>query len=262
MLFFLIDDEELVVESEKEVIEKASNNASIMTFRRGGAALEAIRHGNVPDVAFTDIEMPGISGLEFATKLKELSPNTKIIFTTGFEKYAYEAFKVRAHGYLLKPITVDDVRKELSYLPNRLTQTENKLVVSCFGHFDVFWHGEPVIFARKQSKELFAYLVDRAGAACTAGEIALALWQEGGDTSAEKNRIRVLINDLRNTFRNIGMEEVLVREHREIAVRVDLIDCDYYRLLRGDVDAINEYRGQYMVEYSWAELRNTSLNFL
>ena len=134
-------------------------------------------------------------------------------------------------------------------------------MIKCFGHFDVYWHGKPLIFARKQSKELLAYLIDREGDACTTGEIALALWQEGGDTRAEQNRIRVLINDLRNTLREIGMEDVLIREHRQIAIRRDLLDCDYYHMLDGDMEAVNAYDGRYMVEYSWAEIKNASIHF-
>ncbi|MBE5825599.1 MAG: hypothetical protein E7307_03085 [Butyrivibrio sp.] len=180
---------------------------------------------------------------------------------TGYEEYAIEAFRIKAQGYLLKPVTVEDVKRELEYHPPaEKPQDKDKLVVKCFGHFDVYWHGEPVIFQRRQSKEILAYLIDREGAACTPGEIALALWQDGGDTKAEQNRIRVIINDLKNTLKSIGMEQVLIREHREIAIRRDLVDCDYYRLLEGDMEAINEFRGQYMAEYSWAEMRNKSLH--
>ena len=77
----------------------------------------------------------------------------------------------------------------------------------------------------------------------------------------EHNRIRVLINDLKKTLQSIGMEHVLIREHRELAIRKDLIDCDYYRMLEGDMDAVNSYRGEYMMEYSWAEITNVDLNF-
>ena len=55
------------------------------------------------------------------------------------------------------------------------------------------------------------------------------------------------------------MEDVLVREHGETAVRRELVDCDYYRMLEGDMDALSEYHGQYMVEYTWAEIRNADL---
>ena len=77
----------------------------------------------------------------------------------------------------------------------------------------------------------------------------------------EHNRIRVLINDLKKTLQSIGMEQVLIREHRELAIRKDLIDCDYYRMLEGDMDAVNSYRGEYMLEYSWAEITNADLRF-
>lgn len=259
MLIFAIDDEPKVLEYNEKVIREAAPDAQVMSFKRGGAALEAIRGGDVPDVVFSDIEMPGVSGLELAVKIKELSPNTRIVFTTAYEKYAIDAFRIKAHGYLLKPITADDIGRELSYVPKKITEVMDKLVIRCFGHFDVYYQGKPIIFARKQTKELLAYLIDRRGAACTSGEIALALWQEGGSTKAEQNRIRVLINDLRKTLKEIGMEKIILREHGETAILRDLIDCDYYRMLEGDMDALNEYHGQYMVEYGWAESRNADI---
>ena len=259
MLIFVIDDEEKVLEDTVEIVKKAAPGSLIESFSGSRKALEAIKDGDKPDVVFSDVEMPGISGLDLAIKAKELSPSTRIIFITGFRDYAVDAFKVRAQGYLLKPVTEDDIRKELEYLPVKPQKELDKLVVKCFGHFDVYWHGEPLIFSRKQSKELFAYLIDRKGASCTTGEIAMVLWQGGGNNSVEQNRIRVIINDLKNTLKDIGMEDVLIREHRQIAVRRELIDCDYYRMLEGDVSAINEYDGRYMVEYTWAEMKNSEI---
>ena len=57
------------------------------------------------------------------------------------------------------------------------------------------------------------------------------------------------------------MDDLLIREHRELAIRRDMVDCDYYRMLEGDMDALNSYRGKYMMEYSWAELTNANLYF-
>ena len=118
-----------------------------------------------------------------------------------------------------------------------------------------------MIFARRQTKELFAYLVDREGAACTAEEIAAALWEEENDIQAMKHRIRNLIGDIRNCLGRIGMEDVLIRERRQLALRRDRLDCDYYRMLAGDMEMVNAYRGEYMVEYSWAELTAGRLHF-
>ena len=261
MLIYAIDDEENVLRENVETISEAVENVSVKTFNRGNAAIDAVMQGQKPDIVFSDIEMPGISGLEFAVKLKEISPKSRIVFVTGYEKYAVEAFRIKAHGYLLKPLTVEAIKEELAYIPAKRKMVTDKLVINCFGHFDVYWQGKPLIFGRKQSKELLAYLIDRKGASLTGNEIALALWENEGDIKAEQNRIRVLINDLRNKLKEIGMEQVIIRKHRELAIRTELVDCDYYRMLEGDMDALNSYYGKYMEQYSWAEITNAELTF-
>ncbi len=154
-----------------------------------------------------------------------------------------------------------DLEEELlEYLKKQVTT--HRLSVRCFGYFDVFFKDRPLIFKRKQSKELLAYLIDRAGAACTSGELTMALWEDEGDEKAQMNRLRVLINDLKNTLKEIGMEDVLIRDKREIAVNRDLIDCDYYKLLQGDKGMLDAYDGEFMLQYSWAELTNGRLDFM
>lgn len=67
------------------------------------SAIEAIQYLNTDDsieLIFLDIQMPDLSGIDFS---KTLSPKIKIIFTTAFEQYAIEGYKVNAVGYLLKP---------------------------------------------------------------------------------------------------------------------------------------------------------------
>ena len=78
---------------------------------------------------------------------------------------------------------------------------------------------------------------------------------------AAGTRIRKLISDLKATLAEIGMEDVLIRERRQVAVRRSLIDCDYYLMLEGDMAAVNACRGEYMPEYSWAELTAGRLSF-
>ena len=50
-----------------------------------------------------------------------------------------------------------------------------------------------------------------------------------------------------------GMEGALVRDHRKVALRYDALDCDYYRMLNGDPDYVQNFKSEYMVDYSWAE---------
>jgi DNA-binding LytR/AlgR family response regulator len=72
----------------------------------GASALEAIAEHR-PDVAFLDIRMPGLTGLEVATASAEASPSTQIVFVTAYDQYAIDAFERGAIDYLLKPIAAD-----------------------------------------------------------------------------------------------------------------------------------------------------------
>ena len=58
------------------------------------------------------------------------------------------------------------------------------------------------------------------------------------------------------------MDDVLIRDHRQVAINKELIDCDYYRMLGGDMAAINTFKGDYMVDYSWAEYTAARLTFV
>ena len=72
----------------------------------GASALEAISDYR-PDVAFLDIRMPGLNGLEVAAAAAEASPATQVVFTTAYDQYAIDAFERGAVDYLLKPITTE-----------------------------------------------------------------------------------------------------------------------------------------------------------
>ena len=262
MLIFAIDDERPLLNEAQLAIAEAVPEAEIMLFLSAEEALRVIKSRKLfPTLVFCDVEMPGLSGLEFAVELKIVSPDTRVVFVTAYAKYAVDAFKTRAHGYILKPLRPDLVKTELSYLPPALMQNRDKLTVRCFGYFEVFWQGEPVRFERRQTKELFAFLIDRRGASCTAEDIGAALWEDSGGAKNTKQRIRNLINDLKTTLETIGMGDVLLRQGSRIAIRPDCVYCDYYRMLAGDMDAVNCFRGEYMTDYSWAELTAGTLFF-
>ena len=69
----------------------------------GASAVEALAE-HQPDVAFLDIRMPGLTGLEVATTAADASPRTRIVFVTAYDQYAIDAFDRGAIDYLLKPV--------------------------------------------------------------------------------------------------------------------------------------------------------------
>lgn len=88
----------------------------------GGAALEAIGE-HKPAVAFLDIRMPGLTGLEVAAAAAEASPATQIVFVTAYDQYAIQAFERGAVDYLLKPIARDRLVATIARLEARAGRT-------------------------------------------------------------------------------------------------------------------------------------------
>lgn len=100
-----------------DVVSDAEAAVDVQLFSLSREALAYAREHRV-DVAFLDIEMPGLGGLALAKALKDIDPDTHIVFVTSYEQYAVDAFSVRATGYLLKPAHLEDVRRELAFIGN------------------------------------------------------------------------------------------------------------------------------------------------
>lgn len=96
----IIDDEPLAIDLLKSYVDKTMFLNLVGTFDNALAASDIIEHGNV-NLLFLDINMPQINGLEFS---KTLPPSVKVVFTTAYDKYAIEGFRLNALDYLLKPI--------------------------------------------------------------------------------------------------------------------------------------------------------------
>jgi len=101
----IAEDEKLLRDELAARLAKAWPELEIVALCDDGAsALEAIA-SHRPDVAFLDIRMPGLTGIEVASAAAEASPATQIVFVTAYDQYAIDAFDSGAVDYLLKPIT-------------------------------------------------------------------------------------------------------------------------------------------------------------
>ncbi len=78
-------------------------------FSGGVSLLEAARQSPPFDIVFLDIYMPGENGVEIARRLRDISPQTGLVFVTNSEDHAIAAFSLSALHYLVKPVTGPDV---------------------------------------------------------------------------------------------------------------------------------------------------------
>ncbi|MDO4739815.1 MAG: response regulator [Eubacteriales bacterium] len=254
MNILIVDDEPFALEEIADSVREALPSGEIHPFRRPEDALSFAK-GARCDVAFLDIEMRGMTGLQLARALKEICPETNIIFVTSYSEYALQAFSLHPSGYLLKPVGAQDVLRELQNLRHPVAAPEERrLRIHCFGNFEVFVGNEPVRFTRSKTKEILAYLTDRQGSSCTMGELVAVLWENKPVNASMRSNLRSMIHDLKHTLAMAGVDDVIRKTRNEISLVTERVDCDYYSFLRGDPAAVNLYRGEYMTQYSWAEM--------
>lgn len=111
----IVDDEPLAREAMKILIDEAGNLQLVGSFNSAATASEYMKQ-HVVDLVFLDIQMPGITGIEFA---RTISKRTLVIFTTAYTEYALDSYEVDAIDYLIKPVETERfqkaVNKALSY---------------------------------------------------------------------------------------------------------------------------------------------------
>ena len=253
----IVDDEPIIRIGAAGVIQKVEPEASLVLCGSPNEALEAVKK-NTFEIAFLDIEMPGMTGIELAKQIKKISPTTNIIFSTAYPQYASDAMGLHASGYVVKPLTEDKVKAELADLRHPIHEDSEKegLRVQTFGNFEVFYNGEPLKFKYQKTKELLAYLVDRNCAVVTSGEIQSTLWEDDDNRTSYYKQLR---KDLMDTLREIGEEDAVVTMRGGIGLVPSKIKCDFFDYLAGKPKGINSYNGEYMQQYSWAEVTHGNL---
>ncbi len=113
----VLDDEQHSIDILTEYIEKMSNLKLIGTYKNPIEAIPLIQNTPI-DIAFLDVQMPNITGLQF---LKLLNPSTKVVLCTAYSQYAVDGFELNVLDYLLKPISFERFLKciqKLNDLPN------------------------------------------------------------------------------------------------------------------------------------------------
>lgn len=283
-----VDDERFGLQALTDAISEADPQAQVTGVRRPLEAEEYARENPV-DVAFLDIQMAEMSGIELAKKLKLINPKISVVFATGFDSFMGEAFSLHASGYILKPITPEKVQRELDNLrmlwenaggdfgeasatgnpdasdggrggpqsSGRSAAPSKGIRLQCFGNFEAFYNGVPLRFKYDKTKEMLAYLCSRSGALSTNGEIITNLWEDDGDHESYLRRIR---KDLLDTLKECGSADIVFQQRGKMGLDVTKVSCDYYDFLKGDISGLNSYRGEFMTQYSWGEMTNAELD--
>ena len=153
MRAFLVDDEPLAVNRLQRLLEETGRVEIAGASSDPRAALDQLRRSR-PDVLFLDIEMPGMSGFDLLEQLGD--PQPLVVFTTAYDEYALDAFKVNSIDYLLKPVEAAQLDRALTKLNRIIGGSEAR------GDVNALLNQVRVMLAQRQP-EYLARVASRVG---------------------------------------------------------------------------------------------------
>ena len=256
MTVICVDDERILMEDTVAMCRELPGIDDVRGFTQSKDALQYLEN-NHADLALLDIDMADMNGIELAVRIRNISPDTAVIFLTGYSQFAVDAFAVRASGYLLKPVSKEKLAADIDYVfsgRDKTPRTKKAVSIRTFGMFEVYVNGQQVKYHLSKSKEILAYLVDRQGSSVTRMQIAGILWEDRLYDRGLQKQLDVYIRSLRDTLEEYGILRIIDIRRGTLRVIPEEFDCDVYRFFEGDPDVINSYRGEYMSNYSWASI--------
>lgn len=111
----MVDDRKLILTGGLPILEEVMPNAAVMGFTNASETVEYAKTNPVA-LAFLDIELRNSSGLDLCRTLLEINPRTNVVYLTAYSDYALDAWSTGASCFMLKPITPEGVREQLSRL--------------------------------------------------------------------------------------------------------------------------------------------------
>ena len=111
----IVDDSKVILSDCLAVLGDVMPNAAITGFIWPLEAIEYAKKNRIA-LAILDIELGTASGLDLCNTLLEINPSTNIVFLTAYADYSLNAWKTRASGFMLKPMTIEDVKEQLKKL--------------------------------------------------------------------------------------------------------------------------------------------------
>ena len=227
------DIEDLIVEEAFEYAEDAVEYADSHPF----------------EIAFLDIELPGMNGIECARKLREQNPELLIVFVSAYDDYLHEYNQIGGDDYLIKPYTKETIEKMMEKMRLLVCRQKRKIEVQMFGRFVVKKDGVPVPL-RGKAKEILAFILMKHGKEVSNEEIYSTIWESREYSNVHMTVYYNALKRLKDSLEKFGLKEMIFSTARGQIANTEVFECDYYNWLNEDQKT---FENEFLSEYSWGE---------
>ena len=111
----MVDDNKIILSGGLPILQEVMPNASVTAFTKPKDAIEFVKANRVV-LAFLDIEMGTVSGLDVCREMLKINPRLNVVYLTAYRDYTFDAWSTGACGFMIKPLTVEGVMEQLSRL--------------------------------------------------------------------------------------------------------------------------------------------------
>lgn len=224
----------------------------IAQFESGDMALSFVKK-NVVELAFLDIRMPIMNGIELAVKLREIRPNLLIVFISAYDEYVRDSNMIGGDYYIVKPYkreTIEVMVQKMQILSQAL---HTQIKIQMFGRFNVLKNGVPIPL-RGKAKEILALVASRCGKEISNEEIYSIIWEERECTNVKMKVYYNALKRLRQTLEEENLEGLLLSTPHGQMINVPMVECDYYTWKNAEQHEKVKFDGEFLSEYSWGEV--------
>ncbi len=251
MRAIIVDDDPLMLRKFEKASEGITGLHLNGQFQTAQEALEYALNNPV-EVAFLDIVMPKMSGIELAKRLREIREDMLIVFVSGDDSYLHDSNVLGGDYYLVKPYdreTLEIMMEKLFLLSQR---QRKRIYVQTFGTFSIFKDGKPLSLTGK-AKEILAFLVAARGNEMSNRMIYTTLWEGRPYSNREMQTYYNALRRLKQTLEDEDIGNLLISTTRGHMINTELIDCDYYSWMDMNPGRGESFEGEFLTDYSWSE---------
>ena len=252
MKAIVVDDEQIMLQSFLRMSSAIPDLQVIGQFQRPEEAVDFVRD-HLVEVAFLDVKMPCMNGIELAEKLTELRPGIVLVFISAYDEYIRESNRIGRDYYIVKPYKVETLEIAMERIRMLAARQKEKIHIRTFGRFSVLKGGQPVPL-RGKAKEILALLVTRRGKEVSNEEIYRTVWEDRAYSNKKMTVYYNALRRLKQALEREGLSDLLISSARGQMVNTGLFDCDYYDWLDGRSSDEEAFEGEFLSEYSWGEM--------
>lgn len=251
MRAILVDDEPLMLKRFARLSKDIPDLHIVGQFESAEGALEYAK-ANPVELAFLDVALPIMNGIELAKALRALRRDILIVFVSAYDEYVWDSNKIGGDYYIIKPYDRETLVMVMDRIRLIAQRQKKEVYIQTFGRFIVFRKGRPVPLTGK-AKEILALIVTRRGREISNEELFSTIWENRPYSNKNMSVFYNALRRLRDTLKHEGLEDLLISTARGQVANTSLFDCDYYAYLDKNMEVRDRFQGEFLSEYSWGE---------